>query len=59
MKGGNEVTMLLVFVPISAFETVDFNAVIFKLLQPAVTMQGTSELLRRKDTITTVFTSGQ
>jgi len=51
--------MLLVFVPISTFEPVDFNAVIFKLLQLAVTTQGTRELVRRKDTITTVYTSGQ
>jgi hypothetical protein len=59
MKVGNEVTMLLVYVPISMFEQVDFSAVIFKFLQPAVTMQGTRELVRRKDTSTTVFTLRQ
>jgi len=59
MKGGNEVTMFPVYIPISAFEPVDSNAVIFNFLQPAVTMQRTRELVRRKDTSTTVFTSGQ
>jgi len=44
--------MLPVHIPISMFEAVNFSAVIFKFLLPAVTMQGTGELVRRKDTST-------
>jgi hypothetical protein len=51
--------MLPVYVSISTFELVNFNAVIFNFLEPAGTTHGTSELERRKDACTTVFMSRQ